>query len=120
MVADMANGFYLIRCEKPEMVEMVIWEGPWTIGGMVLQLTPWRDHFQPTFEKLHRAAVWVQLHHLPLEYWDREVLEIIGEQFGRLLKVDDHTEKLSRAKYARICVEMNLLKPLKWGALNRR
>lgn len=63
------------------------------ISGMVLQLTPWKNHFQPAFEKLHLAAVWVQLHHLLIEFWDAEVLEIIGEQFGRLLKVDDHTEK---------------------------
>lgn len=93
-VADIPNGFYLICCDKLEMVEAVIYEGAWTIRCMVLQLTPWKDHFQPAFEKLHRVVVWVQLHHIPLEYWDGEVLEMIEEQFGRLLKVDDHTEKL--------------------------
>lgn len=43
------------------------------------------------------------------------MLELIDEQFGRLLKVDDHTEKLSRTKFARIYVEIDLAKPLKWG-----
>ncbi|XP_039135824.1 uncharacterized protein LOC120273259 [Dioscorea cayenensis subsp. rotundata] len=115
-VSDMSNGFFLIHCDKPEMVESVLWEGPWTIGGMVLQLTPWKNHFQPAFEKLHLAAVWVQLHHLPIEYWAAEILELVGEQFGRLLKVDDHIEKkISRAKFARICVEIDLSKPLKRG-----
>ncbi|XP_039121436.1 uncharacterized protein LOC120258150 [Dioscorea cayenensis subsp. rotundata] len=114
-VSDMSNGFYLIHCEKPEMVESLMWEGPWTISGMVLQLTPWKDHFQPTFEKLDLAAVWVQLHHLPIEYWSGEVLELIGDSFGRLLKVDEHTEKLTRTKFARICVEIDLSKPLKRG-----
>lgn len=114
-VSDMSNGFYLIRCEKQEMVEAVMWERLWTISGMVLQLTPWKGHFQPAFEKLHLAAVWVQLHHLPIEYWNGEVLELVGEQFGRFLKVDDHTEKLTRTKFARICVEIILSKPLKRG-----
>lgn len=43
-VSDMPNGFYLIRCEKLEMIEAVLCKGPWTIGGMVLQLTPWKGH----------------------------------------------------------------------------
>lgn len=81
----------------------------------MLQLTPWKNHFQPVFEKLHLVAVWVQLHHLPIEYWDAEILELVGEQFGRLLKVDDHTEKISLAKFACICVEIDLSKPLKRG-----
>lgn len=55
----------------------------------------------------------MKLHHLPIKYWEGEVLEIIGKQFGKLLKVDDHTEKLSRMKFARICVEIDLSRPLK-------
>lgn len=39
-VLDMPHGFYLINYKKPEMVEAVLREGPWMIGGMVLQLTP--------------------------------------------------------------------------------
>lgn len=37
---DMSNGFYLIHCDKQEMMKTVLWEGPWTISGMVLQLMP--------------------------------------------------------------------------------
>lgn len=48
-VSDMSNMFYLIQCEKQEMDDSVLYEGPWTISGMVLQLMPWNDHFQPVF-----------------------------------------------------------------------
>lgn len=60
------------------MVNEVLWVSPWTVNGLVLQLTLWKDHFQPVFEKLHLAAIWVQLHHLLIEYWSGEVLELIG------------------------------------------
>lgn len=112
-VLDMSKWFYLIRYKKPEMVSSIMWEKPWTVSRMVLQLTPWKDYFLPMFEKLHLADIWVQLRHLPIEFWSGEMLELIGEQFRRLFKVDDHTEKLSRTKFAKICVEIDLPKPLK-------
>ena len=50
-----------------------------------------------------------------MEYWEDETLEAIAEQFGRLLMIDDHTVNLTKAKFARICIEMDLSKPLKRG-----
>lgn len=43
------------------------------------------------------------------------MLETIANQFGGLLKVDDFTTSLSRSKYAQICVEIDLSKPLSCG-----
>lgn len=42
-------------------------------------------------------------------------METIAGQFGTLLKVDDFTTFLSRSKYALICVEIDLSKPLSRG-----
>ena len=82
---------------------------------MVLQIVRWKENFQPTFEKLDTAVVWVQLRNLPVEYWEGEMLENIGAQFGSLIKVDEHTLNLSKAKFARMCVELDLTQPLKRG-----
>ena len=41
------------------------------------------------------------------------MLEIIAMHLGRLLKVDNHTMNLTRAKFVRMCVELDLTKPLK-------
>ena len=42
------------------------------VNGMVLQLKQWKENFQAAFEKLEHAAVRIQLHHLPVEYWEGE------------------------------------------------
>lgn len=114
-VADLPNGFYLIKCDSHEMTLKLLFGGPWTINGMILQLAPWHEFFQPTFESLTTAAVWIQLHHLPVELWDQEALELITSHFGKLLKIDETTVCLSRARFARVYVEIDLSQPLKRG-----
>lgn len=85
------------------------------VNGASLQLAPWKPYFEPAFAKLNTAVVWVQLHNLPVEFWDGESLESIAASMGRLLKIDDYTSSMSRSKFALICVEIDLSKPLKQG-----
>lgn len=56
-VADLPNRFYYIRCEFQEMQCRLLWDGPWTVAGHILQLSPWSETFQAAFEKLDLAAV---------------------------------------------------------------
>lgn len=51
----------------------------------------WSESFQPVFEKLSTAVVWIQIYHLHMELWGGEILELVASQFGRILKVDEHT-----------------------------
>lgn len=92
-----------------------MFEGPWAVNGIILQLAPWQPYFEPAFTKLSTAAVWIQLHNLPVQFWEGESLETVSSLFGKLLKIDDLTSSLSRSRFARICVEIDLAKPLKQG-----
>ncbi|XP_039113739.1 uncharacterized protein LOC120249304 [Dioscorea cayenensis subsp. rotundata] len=114
-ISDLPNGYLLIRCENQDTMHLLMFEGPWAVNGIVLQLASWQPFFEPAFTKLSTATIWIQLHNLPIELWDGESLETISGLFGRLLKIDDFTLSLSRSKYARICVEIDLAKPLKQG-----
>ncbi|XP_039128993.1 uncharacterized protein LOC120265170 [Dioscorea cayenensis subsp. rotundata] len=114
-ISDLPNGFYFIHCENLEMQAKLLWDGPWTIDGRIPQLSEWHESFQPTFEKLSTMAVWIQLHHVPIELWYGDLLENIASHFGKVLKIDDHTLNLSRSKYARVCVEIDLKLPLQKG-----
>lgn len=114
-ISDLPNGFYYIRCSSPTIQAKLLWEGPWTIDGRILQLSPWRESFQPAFEKLSSAAVWIQLHHVPMELWGIELLESIASHFGKVLKFDEHTLSHTRSKYARVCIDLDLDQPLQKG-----
>lgn len=50
-----------------------------------------------------------------MEFWDFEMLKHIGFYLGRLVKINEHTEQLTQAKFTRICVEVDLTQPLKQG-----
>ncbi|XP_039134872.1 uncharacterized protein LOC120272174 [Dioscorea cayenensis subsp. rotundata] len=96
-------------------MQCLLLDGPWSVNGIILQLSPWKPFFEPTFAKLSSAAIWIQLHNLPVEFWEGETLEAIANQFGTLLKVDEFTAALTRSKFARICVDVDLSKPLSRG-----
>lgn len=56
--------------------------------------------------------IWVQFHNFSVECWDGKILETISSNFGRLITVDEFTSTLVRSKYARVCIEIDLSKPL--------
>ncbi|KAJ6964798.1 hypothetical protein NC652_002892 [Populus alba x Populus x berolinensis] len=47
-----------------------------------------------------------------MEYYDNSVLWTIGNKIGKTLKVNKATSIGMRGNYARICVEVDLTKPL--------
>ncbi|XP_058733622.1 uncharacterized protein LOC131605262 [Vicia villosa] len=49
---------------------------------------------------------------LPIEYYDPRALAFFGDRIGKTVKVDNTTRKQERGRYARICVTVNLSKPL--------
>ncbi|XP_073009146.1 uncharacterized protein [Typha latifolia] len=68
---------------------------------------------EPTAEAFTSALVWIQLHNLPQEYWELEALVPVAEYFGKPLRVDETTLDHTRSKVCRVCVEIDLQKPLK-------
>ncbi|XP_039141982.1 uncharacterized protein LOC120279183 [Dioscorea cayenensis subsp. rotundata] len=115
LISDLPNGFLLLRCDSHDTLKHLLCDGPWSINGIILQLSPWEPFFEPAFAKLSTAAVWVQLHNLPVEFWDGNSLEMVTAHLGNLLKIDELTASLSRSKFARVCLEIDLAKPLNRG-----
>ncbi|KAJ0982024.1 hypothetical protein J5N97_010279 [Dioscorea zingiberensis] len=114
-ISDMPNGYLLIRCETEDVKDHLLFGGPWTVHGITLQLAPWQPCFEPAFTRLTKAMVWVQLHNLPVDFWDGDSLETHTESIGRLIKIDECTASLSRTRFVRACFEIDLACPLKRG-----
>ena len=56
--------------------------------------------------------VWIRLHQLPLELYGPEVLKQIGESIGKVLRIDTQTAMEARRRYARLCIQVDINKPL--------
>ena len=56
--------------------------------------------------------MWVRLPKLPIELYDVVVLREIGSAIRPILRIDQYTTSKSRGSYARLCVQVDLEKPL--------
>ncbi|CAN1120288.1 hypothetical protein LINPERHAP2_LOCUS120 [Linum perenne] len=71
----------------------------------------WRPYFHPEETFLSTLRVWVRLPGIPFEYFDRKILQLIGDRIGKTVRIDHTTLEGSRGNFARICVEVDLSKP---------
>ncbi|KAJ6329689.1 hypothetical protein OIU77_011210 [Salix suchowensis] len=79
---DLENNFFIVKFLLDEDMEYVLTRGPWQIVGQYV-----------TTQRF-------------------DVLEKIGNLIGHTVKVDSHTMSQARGKFARICVELDISKPL--------
>lgn len=79
-------------------------------AGMFMKF--WEERYNPDNGKMLEAPIWVRLFGLPVEFWNPEILEGIGNTIGAFVKVADTTRRGKFTSYARICVYMNIAEPL--------
>ena len=109
---DLEHGFYLTRFSLKDDYEAILRKGPWFIGENFLSIRPWEPDFRPASANVTSIAVWIRLKELPIEYYNLEALIHIGKSIGNVLRVDSHTAMETRRRYARICVQVDVNKPL--------
>ena len=57
-------------------------------------------------------VVWIRLNELPIEYYNAQALHQIGKSIGNVLRVHTHTATKTKGKFARLCVQIDVDKPL--------
>ncbi len=109
---DLGEGFFLIRFDSKSSFEEVLKGGPWFIGEHFLSLRPWTPNFRASTASVSSIVVWVRLPELPVEYYHKEALLLIASGLGPVLRVDVNTATGTRGRFARICIQLDLEKPL--------
>nr|POE53701.1 uncharacterized protein CFP56_36862 [Quercus suber] len=109
---DLSHGFFLTRFSLREDYEATLKRGPWFIGEHFLSIRPWEPDFSPATANVSSVAVWIRLNELPIEYYHAEALLQIGKAIGNVLRVDTHTASETIGRFARLCVQVDVEKPL--------
>ncbi|CAA7042856.1 unnamed protein product [Microthlaspi erraticum] len=112
-VMDLPRHFFMVRFEQEEEYLAALTGGPWRVFGSYLMIQAWTPDFDPTRDEIETTPVWVRLANLPINFYHRSILMGIAKGLGKPLKVDSTTLHCERARFARVCVEVNLKKPLK-------
>ena len=82
------------------------------LGDHFLSLRPWEPFFKPSSANVSMVAMWLRLYELPIELYEAEVLREIGDSIRKVLRIDMHTTMEARGKYARLCIQIDIDKPL--------
>ena len=106
------NDLFLAKFTSIDDYGYTMLGGPWMIFNHYLTMRQWHHNFDPTQSSLQSLLVWVRIPCLPIEYFDYKFLMILGSKIGKLVRIDDATSTISKGHYARICMEIDLLKPL--------
>ncbi|XP_050264093.1 uncharacterized protein LOC126708343 [Quercus robur] len=109
---DLGRDFFFMRFSLIEDLELVLKKGPWFISEHFLSIRRWEANFKLSEAQVSSVAVWVRFHELPIEYYDMEVLRQLGRALGTVLRVDTHTATEAWGRYARVCVQVDVSKPL--------
>ncbi|CAI0399594.1 unnamed protein product [Linum tenue] len=69
-------------------------------------------NLNPYEHEISSTLVWARLLVIPAQYFNTDAVMKIGKRIGRPLRVDQATSTGARLDYARVCVEVDLAKPL--------
>ncbi|CAL1392981.1 unnamed protein product [Linum trigynum] len=109
---DLNNETFLVTFSNDQDYLKALTGGPWDILDHYLVVHPWSPKFR-TSDKIYKSVTaWVQLPELPVHFYHREVLFALGNLIGRTVKLDYHTERLERGKFARLAIELDMTQPL--------
>ena len=111
-VIDLENNFFLVRFKTEGDAHYALTQGPWTILGHCLTVQQWNPHFDSSNDNIDNIVARIRLLGMPLHYYHKRVLRMIGNVVGKVIRIDYNTESLTRGKFARIAVEVSLNKPL--------
>ncbi|KAL4378813.1 hypothetical protein GQ457_02G021760 [Hibiscus cannabinus] len=73
---------------------------------------PWSVDFSPLQEHPSRIMVWVRLPGLPITWYKRNLIVVIGERIGQVVKIGYQTDYGRCGRFARMEIKVNLRKPL--------
>lgn len=110
---DLPNDYFIVKFNLEEDMNSVLCGGPWILAGQTLVVQKWRSDFDPVKDTINRMALWVRIYGLPVKYFKQFIVAKIGKILGDVVKVDQLTIAQARGKFARVCVEVDLNKPLK-------
>ncbi|EOA15236.1 hypothetical protein CARUB_v10028633mg, partial [Capsella rubella] len=112
-VTDLPRQFFMVRFEVEDEYLTALTGGPWKAFGSYLMVRAWSPEFEPSRDDIVTTPVWVRFSNLPVALYHQTILLGLAQALGKPLRVDTNTLNFERARFPRVCVEVDLSQPLK-------
>jgi hypothetical protein len=109
---DVDQGFHMVKCNLLADREKIMSEGPWMVFDHYLAVAQWSPEFAAPTTQVEKTLVWIRFPGLNLLFYDESFLLALASTVGTPIKVDTNTLNVERGRFARICVEIDLTKPV--------
>ena len=108
----LANNYFMVTFNCTADRNRVFEGGPYFYNKVGLFVKPWHVGFNPAEELPNRVPVWVRLPRLPVECCREDVLHLLASVIGNPIGTASQTLGKKVMTFARICVEIDLSRPL--------
>lgn len=88
---------------------------PWSFDQHLICFSDFHGGLSPFEVQFQLELFWIQIHNLPFPGMNKEVGSLIVFGLGKVLKIEVDTEGFGWGSFLRVCVEVNITKPLPRG-----
>ncbi|XP_057451726.1 uncharacterized protein LOC130743491 [Lotus japonicus] len=111
-VTDIHHGYFQVKFDVEADRETAMTGAPWLVYDHYLSVKPWTKDFVAADEKINTTMVWIRIPGLGMQFYDEDILMTLATGVGTPIKLDMTTADRRLGKFARICVEIDLDKPV--------
>lgn len=86
--------------------------GPWMVFDHYLAVSTWIKDFISLAARIIHTLACIRFSSLSQVFYDESFLLSIASMIGKAIRVDTNTLRAERGKFARVCVELNLSRPM--------
>lgn len=108
----MSKGFIVAQFYSQKDYLKVLEQGTWMVMGSYLIVSKWRSNFTTNDLISTTILVWVRVTNMPIEMLKDGLMTKMGNTIGRSIRVDTTSANVIQGNFARVCVEIDLNKPL--------
>ncbi|KAL8142619.1 hypothetical protein V2J09_015651 [Rumex salicifolius] len=112
-IIDLPRWYFMIKFDEDTDYMNVLVGGPWLVFGHYVVIKPWSPNLNPLTDVVTNTPAWIRLMDLPVVFYEHNVLLQLASAVDVPIKVDHRTLFANKGRFARICVELDLTKPLK-------
>lgn len=111
-IIPLGFGYYLSKLDNDDDREPFLLDGPWTVQVHYLMVRQWSPNFTPSADSIKSMLAWIWLPEFSMMYYNEDLLYALASSIGTSVKIDINIRLTTRGQFARVCIKIDLMKPL--------